>query len=142
VTGPDGVTVALKGGVSSVKAGGKVTVTATNLQPHEPVEVWIHSTPILLARGVASATGTYTVTVQIPKALPPGEHTIEVRGLWTGSSTSVPVTVTAASGTLAATGAQIAGVLALAIGLLGTGTALVLYRRREAMGRHAWQVRR
>jgi LPXTG-motif cell wall-anchored protein len=43
---------------------------------------------------------------------------------------SVPITVTGASGTLAATGAQVAGVISLAIGLLGSGVALVLYRRR------------
>ncbi|UIN31284.1 hypothetical protein [Microbacterium binotii] len=127
------VTPAASLSVTSVLAGSGVTVTATGLAANEPVEIWIHSTPVQLWTGAADATGALTQAITIPAGIPLGAHQIEVRGATSGS---LWLNLTVRGAELAATGAD--GSAGVGIGaatlLLGGAAVLLLakHRRREA----------
>jgi len=116
---------------TTVAPDGRVTVTASGLAPSEPVELWLHSTPVKLWSGTANADGTLTQTVTIPTGIDTGKHQIEVRGATSGSLW-LDLTVTA---TLAATGfdpvAASAGGGAGLLLLAGGVALLLLVRRRQ-----------
>lgn len=127
-TGPSTPTASLS--TRTVSPDGRVTVTASGLAANEPVEIWLHSTPVKLWSGVANADGTLTQTVTIPTGIEIGKHQIEVRGTNTGSLW-LDLTVTA---TLAATGfdpvaAGVGGGAGLL--LLAGGIATLLLARRR-----------
>jgi hypothetical protein len=112
--------------------GAAVTVHANGLVAGEPVQVRLHSEPVLLTTGSADQDGTYTAQVQIPSDASLGDHHLEVRGAQSGSSW-IPVTLTAASSTTSSStpsamwivlGAVLVAVVALA--------AVVLGRRRRS----------
>ncbi|GIG21322.1 arabinogalactan endo-beta-1,4-galactanase [Cellulomonas chitinilytica] len=119
---------------TSAHPGDTVTITATGLTVTE-VEVGVASTYQKLAT-VPVVNGTATATVTLPANLPAGVHHVQLRNVTTGEVLAqVEITVTAASsGTLAATGAQIEGILALAGVLVLAGTAAVAVRRRRLSG--------
>ncbi|CAM5782942.1 beta strand repeat-containing protein [Cellulomonas persica] len=73
---PRAVAVALS--VTSAAVGGSLDVRASGLQPDEQVEVWLHSTPRLLARTQADATGELSLRVTVPADTPVGTHTVVV----------------------------------------------------------------
>jgi endo-1,4-beta-xylanase len=125
----DAMTVTL--GKTTVTAGGQLTVSVSHATPGASIEVWLHSEPVLLARGTVSSTGTYTPTVTIPASTAAGAHTITV--VTAAGEASAPLTVRAAgSGSLAATGSD-SGVLALlSLALLLAGAAAVRLRQRAA----------
>lgn len=109
-----------------------VTVTATGLAGNEPVEIWLHSTPVLLWSGSASADGSLTQTVRVPDGTEIGKHQIEVRGATTGS---LWLNLTVGDG-LAATGFNSAASVnlglaggALLLGGAGLVTAAQIRRR-------------
>ncbi|MDQ1204639.1 hypothetical protein [Microbacterium sp. SORGH_AS_0862] len=120
---------------TSVLVGSGVTVTATGLAANEPVEIWIHSTPVRLWSGTADASGSLTQAITIPADLPLGAHQIEVRGTASGSlwlNLTVRGAELAATGVDGSAGAGIG--IAAATLLLGGATVLLLakHRRREA----------
>ncbi|MCW4385415.1 Ig-like domain-containing protein [Salinibacterium sp. SYSU T00001] len=114
----------------TVARGGSVSITAAGFAPHERVEVWLNSTPVLLATGRASAGGAYATTVMIPAAVTPGMHRLELRGASSGSVFS-DLTVLAR---LAATGTEPGGAIGWGLALILLGTATVAVRR--------WTMRR
>jgi len=122
---------------AAAKPGDTITVTVGRTFAGEPVNVWLHSTPTLLASTTVSAAGT--VQVVIPTGTAPGAHRIVVVAEdgtligWDDILVSAAASQ-AASGTLAQTGVNLAlpGLLALLLVLAG-GTVLVL-RRRGAAG--------
>ncbi|KIC59971.1 hypothetical protein [Microbacterium hominis] len=127
-TGPSTPTASLS--TRTVSPDGRVTVTASGLAANEPVEIWLHSTPVKLWSGVVNADGTLTQTVTIPTGIEIGKHQIEVRGTTSGSLL-LDLAVTA---TLAATGfdpvaAGVGGGAGLLL-LAGGIAALLLARRR------------
>jgi arabinogalactan endo-1,4-beta-galactosidase len=71
--------------VTTVGRGGSLTVSATGFQPVDTIEVWIHSTPRLLASGVVASDGSFVSSVTVPASVPSGHHEIEIRGAATGS---------------------------------------------------------
>jgi hypothetical protein len=123
---------------AAAKPGDTVTVTVGRSLAGDLVNVWLHSTPTLLASTTVTAAGT--VQVVIPAGTAPGAHRIVVvaeDGTLIGWDDIRVGSDTAASqipGTLASTGANLAlpGLLALLLVLAG-GTVLVL-RRRGATG--------
>lgn len=138
--------------VRSAPAGGGVDIRATGLQPNETVEIWLHSTPRLLATTTADAAGGLRLNVRIPADTPAGRHTVVVRAA-SGVVVSVPIDVlpqassptagggvgsTATSGAganregLAATGADVGGLLALSLLSVTAGAAILAGRRRHA----------
>ncbi|NCT92463.1 hypothetical protein GXB85_16120 [Cellulomonas sp. APG4] len=146
--------------VRSAPAGGGVDIRATGLQPNETVEVWLHSTPRLLATTTADAAGGLRLAVRIPADTPAGQHTVVVKAA-SGVVVSVPIRVlpqassptagggagstatngggvaeTTGSGSsrqgLAATGSDVGGLLALSLLSLTAGAAILVGRRRPA----------
>jgi hypothetical protein len=57
-----------------------VYVTIHGLKPFSHVEVWVHSTPVLLISGTADAAGDFSGSGTLPADLEAGGHTIEVVG--------------------------------------------------------------
>jgi hypothetical protein len=92
------------------------------------VQVWLHSTPILLGRFTVSAAGTVKVT--LPAGVPAGQHRLVVQALDGTLIGWVSLTVTR----LADTGSEIGGPLRLASVLLLLGAvAVAVTRRRRSM---------
>jgi LPXTG-motif cell wall-anchored protein len=110
-----------------------LTVNGAGFEPNEPIQIWLHSTPIQLWSGTASAAGTISQSVVIPASIPTGAHQIEIRGATSGS-VWLNLTVTAM---LPATGLDTTATVLLAAGAvatLGAGTVLTVTnaRRRRA----------
>jgi len=55
-------------------------ITLTGLQPLSFVEIFVNSTPVLLASGNADAAGMFQATVTLPASLDVGDHTISATG--------------------------------------------------------------
>ena len=70
--------VVLPFGTSAANA--PVVITITGLKPRSLVEIFVHSTPLLLASGHADAAGSFTVSVALPAGLETGNHTVSVTG--------------------------------------------------------------
>lgn len=119
---------------STVSRGNQVTVSANGFAANEPVEIWLHSTPVKLLSTTASADGTASATVTISSGTDIGAHKIEVRGATTGS---VYASLTVIAG-LAVTGFDTTSTTMAGIGasvLLLVGIGFVLMARRRARTR-------
>ncbi|MBZ4487314.1 phosphatase PAP2 family protein [Microbacterium sp. cx-55] len=119
---------------ASVTAGDRVTVSGAGFAPGETVGIELRSTPVQVGTAVVGPTGAFIVSITIPVNIPAGAHTIVVTGATSAVTASAPLTVAAAPGiaALAATGgtAPLLLVPFLAGGLLLTGAAMVIVRRR------------
>ncbi len=94
ILGPDGSEV----DGSTLRAGDELVVRASDLPAGAEAVVELHSTPIVLGRGIVDANGDLAVTVTIPEGVTPGEHEIVVRLLDAGAEVApirVPVTIAA-----------------------------------------------
>ena len=133
---------------SSVQAGGSVRVAGSGFRPGERVQVWLHSTPVLLASGHASTSGAVSLTVRIPAGTRAGAHQLVVLGMASGHRAvaglrvaAVPVHVRAAAApaaggpTLPDTGRSVAGPTTLGALLLLVGAALVAVGRSSSGAR-------
>lgn len=56
-------------------------VTFVGFKPYSYVEIYVNSTPILIASGFADAKGEFTTPANLPANLPVGEHTITATGI-------------------------------------------------------------
>ena len=110
--------------------GETFTVTVAGFTPNTDVEIYLHSTPVLLGTFRSNAAGVVTATVTIPANAPAGSHTIVFVDTKTGLSvSSAPFTVSAANDAsaitpvLASTGvdALLPGLLAAMLVLAGLG---------------------
>ncbi|GMA34539.1 hypothetical protein [Demequina litorisediminis] len=66
-------------GVSQAEQGKSFVVSATGFAPYDKVEVWLHSTPVLLGSATADTTGALSLRVTIPANTPAGQHTVVVK---------------------------------------------------------------
>jgi hypothetical protein len=143
--GPGSGSVALSLSASSVKAGDRITVSASGLKPDATYSVTLHSAPVDLGSGSAGSDGTLTLSGTIPADTPAGAHTITIADAADPGTTlaSVPLTVEAASasvsaapGSLASTGSDSAPWTLGGIALLLLGAAVLsaarLTRARRA----------
>jgi hypothetical protein len=77
--------------VSTIIRGNSMTVTGSGFKDGDQLELWLHSTPVLL--GTATATGgAFTSTVAIPADTAAGQHHLVVVGTKSGTH-SVPLTI-------------------------------------------------
>ncbi|MFT4259349.1 MAG: hypothetical protein QM568_06955 [Microbacterium sp.] len=124
---------ALSGTVSPgiVAPNGTLTVTAAGFEANESIEIWLHSTPVLLHSGTTSADGTVSQTVTIPTDTVIDAHQIEIRGATSGSVfLNLTVVEPTAVDTLAATGLNDGSVWMLGgAGALLVTLGVLLYRR-------------
>jgi hypothetical protein len=58
----------------------QVLVTFVGFKPYSYVEIYVNSTPILVASGFANANGEFATPANLPAGLPVGEHTITATG--------------------------------------------------------------
>jgi len=80
-----------------------VEVVTSGFQPGGEVEIWLHSTPTLLARATADANGVVRTSVKIPELAPTGDHRLVVTGRSSqGDVVSVAMAVRVQSGAVAA----------------------------------------
>jgi|GEM_PF-3475967 len=116
---------------ASAVAGDTITLTGDGFQPGEALEVWLLSTPVQLAALTADADGAFTTTVTIPTNVPPGAHTLEIRG---AQSATFSQGFTVFAG-LSDTGpSPSVGPIALTSLLLaGAGAALMVLKRRTTV---------
>jgi hypothetical protein len=105
---------------TTVPPGGSITVSGQGFGANEPVNVDLHSTPVLLATPQTDANGTFTTTVTIPSNTPMGTHTITATGQQSGVVTSLQITVASSSSSLPFTGAG------AVIPLSASGAAMVI----------------
>lgn len=105
---------------STVSVGGAVIVSSPGFAQNESYEIWLHSTPVKLGSGIASANGTVRQTVSIPA----GSHRFKIRGAQSGSVWT-PIQI---QPSLASTGANATPVLLGAGFLLFSGAALLFWQ--------------
>jgi hypothetical protein len=61
-------------------------VKLSGLEPNTYIEIWVHSTPILIFAGYTSDTGTLEITLNMPDNLPVGTHAIVVEATAQGGA--------------------------------------------------------
>ncbi|MCU1578528.1 MAG: hypothetical protein JWP19_732 [Rhodoglobus sp.] len=123
-------------------AGGTATATGEGMQPGADYTIILHSSPILLASGHATVTGSILTTVTIPSGLEVGWHSITLTTTANNGSPYIKVVFRiGANGTLlqvsysapglASTGTDPSGNIALGGGLFVIGLLLMAARRRR-----------
>lgn len=75
--------------------GDAVRVTASGFATGEPVQIELHSAPVVLASVTAGVDGTVDTTVTIPADIAAGEHRIVLVGAMSTLTGGAPLTVTA-----------------------------------------------
>lgn len=113
--------------VSTIVAGGQLTVTGSGLPPNATEQITLNSSPVLLTTVTTSAAGAFSKLVTIPASTAAGSHTITVTGTSGVDPAAAPLTVTAAIA-LAASGTDPGWLVALAVALLGLGLVARRYR--------------
>ncbi|MEY2641989.1 MAG: hypothetical protein RLZZ368_636 [Actinomycetota bacterium] len=129
---------------SSLTQGGTVEATYTGFTPYETVHLVMESVPTVLATGTASATGSITLSANVPGDATIGNHRVSLYAPVSGigvrmsvtvaappSSNTTPTAPTVNPNTLPATGANGSTIL-VGFVLLLVGTGLVGVRRRRA----------
>ena len=130
---------------SSVRVGGSLRIVGSGFRSGERVQVWLHSTPVLLASGHATEAGAVSLVVRIPSGTKAGAHQLVVLGVASGHRAvaslrvaAVPVRVAAvpAAGgpTLPDTGRSVTWPATVGALLLLVGAALVAVGRSSAGG--------
>ena len=131
--GPNAATVTTS--VTSIGAGGSLTVSGSNFAPDSTITITLHSDPVVLTTTSANSAGSFSVGVTIPSNTTPGTHTILATDT-SGDSASTMVVVTgtvpvAASSGLAFTGADIAALSGVGAIAMALGGMLILTGRRR-----------
>jgi hypothetical protein len=112
-------------------------LTGHGYLPNSTVSVIIYSSPQVLTSVVTDGTGSFTVTVTVPKGLESGHHTLVASGVDSTGEVryvTLPVTVsggTTGSGGLAYTGVDVALPLIGGLIALVAGAALMVVARRR-----------
>ncbi|MCP2370025.1 pullulanase-type alpha-1,6-glucosidase [Agromyces terreus] len=126
---PGAATPTVQLSVGSVRPGDVIGVTGTGFEPGETVQIWLHSTPVLLVAATADADGALSTNATIPLDAEPGDHEVRLLGVGSGLEASAALVVL---GPLGMTGTEIGFVALLALVLLAGG-ALVLAPRIRRM---------
>lgn len=125
--------------------GKTVSITGSNYQSATEVEVWVNSTRVLLGKTLVSVDNAFQFTGKFPKDIESGRHTLEIIGVGlsgNNQTTLVSITIEAPAVTASSkaqlpdTGAQISGILLLAMAMFTSGYAMnMLSRRRQFASR-------
>ena len=117
---------------ANLVVGASIPVTGEGFAPFEVVDIWMHSTPVLLGTLTADAQGRISGSFAMPTGLLTGTHHIVLVDEAGVSYTSAELVVTTTA-TLASTGSDLSsGWLALALMVLGGLALTVTARRRTA----------
>jgi len=117
---------------TTVEQGGKLVVSGTGFAPNTSIELWLHSTPVLLAQTDVGATGEFAKEITIPPTTAPGAHKVVVSTSNGDVAVNLEVrTVSAAA--LGATGGTFSPWWVVGgLGALVVGAVLILWRRKRA----------
>jgi hypothetical protein len=95
-SGPSRIALA---GFSSNSSAGLATSSSVPLEiatssfiASTPVQVWLFSTPLLLAETTVDADGNFAVAINIPGSVPSGNHTLQIQGYAYTSSGAAEIT--------------------------------------------------
>ena len=131
-----------------VRPGQRVSFNSKCYKPKEKVRGTVHSDPIVVGTWTASTSGVVSGSFKVPSSLAPGRHTLELRGLSSGVTESTTFVVEGRSGAAAAnaagtgtgagsngslafTGADVAGTVGAGLVLLLGGGAMVVTSTRR-----------
>lgn len=117
--------------VNSVAPGGRVAVSGSGFAPNEPIELWLHSTPVRLWSGSADASGAFSQVVTIAADTALGAHRIEVRGA-TSATQWLDLTVKRVLAATGSDGTAAAGIGVVALLLVAAGGIAMLRIRKNA----------
>ncbi|MEY4136980.1 MAG: hypothetical protein RL205_1108, partial [Actinomycetota bacterium] len=81
VIGTASVSLDFGGDIGDSAAGLQISVSGSGLQPSSRVELWVFSSPRLLATSTTSDAGEFALSAELPADLDPGDHTVVARGI-------------------------------------------------------------
>ena len=90
--------IALAGFTSNTSAGLATSsslpleIATSSFIASTPVQVWLFSTPILLAETIVDSDGNFAVAINIPSSIPSGNHTLQIQGYAYTSSGAAEIT--------------------------------------------------
>jgi uncharacterized repeat protein (TIGR02543 family) len=90
--------IALAGFTSNTSAGLATSssvpleIATSSFIASTPVQVWLFSTPILLAETTIDSDGNFAVAINIPSSIPSGNHTLQIQGYAYTSSGAAEIT--------------------------------------------------
>lgn len=121
---------------SSVKIGESIEIVGTGFTAGHEISAVLHSDPITIGTAVADERGVVRFSYTIPATTPIGSHEIVLTDVATGASAKVPLLVEAATTKkgrgLAKTGADVAGLMALAALFATTGAVVSARAKRRS----------
>ena len=121
------------------RAGDTIHVSFHGFGALRPVQIWMHSDPVLLSETTASESGTVSADVVIPAQTAPGSHELFATGQGPGGDLireSIPITVRAAGSpprAIAFTGSNAGNMLALGAMLIVVGSTATMAARRRTI---------
>ncbi len=120
------------GGVMRLREGGLLQLRGADAQPNSPLQVWLHSTPVLLGTMQAGGDGTFSGAMRVGSAAA-GTHTVHIDAVSAAGVVQVDVGVQYVAGStpLPTTGSNGTATAMLALSLTCLGGALVLTARRR-----------
>lgn len=121
---------------SSVKIGESIEIVGTGFTAGHEISAVLHSDPITIGTAVADERGVVRFSYTIPATTPIGSHEIVLTDVATGASAKAPLLVEAATTKkgrgLAKTGADVAGLMALAALFVTTGAVVSTRAKRRS----------
>ena len=120
---------------SSVKIGENIEIVGTGFTAGHEISAVLHSDPITIGTAVADERGVVRFSYTIPATTPIGSHEIVLTDVATGASAKAPLLVEAATTKgrgLAKTGADVAGLMALAALFATTGAVVSTRAKRRS----------
>jgi LPXTG-motif cell wall-anchored protein len=114
-----------------LRPGSTSTASGIGYRPGGAVEVWMHSTPMLLATANVDDEGNFSIDFTFPSDVPAGAHTVEVRGTdANGDARAIAVGVTFENGSaLPSTGTDSFDIFLIGAAVLVAGAILVMLQR-------------
>jgi LPXTG-motif cell wall-anchored protein len=114
-----------------LRPGSTSTASGIGYRPGGTVEVWMHSTPMLLATANVDDEGNFSIDFTFPSDVPAGTHTVEVRGPdANGDARAIAVGVTFENGSaLPLTGTDSFDIFLIGAAVLVAGAILVMLQR-------------
>ena len=120
---------------STAKIGESIEIVGTGFTVGHEINAVLHSDPLMIGTAVADERGVVRFSYTIPATTPIGSHEIVLTDAATGVSAKVPLLVeaaTAQSRGLAKTGADVAGLMALAALFAATGAVVSTRAKRRS----------
>ena len=120
---------------STVKIGESIEIVGTGFTAGHEISAVLHSDPITIGTAVADERGVVRFSYTIPTTTPIGSHEIVLTDVATGASAKAPLLVEAATTKgrgLAKTGADVAGLMALAALFAATGAVVSTRAKRRS----------